>query len=108
MKNKFPEELKEEITTYLAEIKVDLENYLAWVMEEINSANYNLRAAEMVEDTMHRLMTVSYYLATFFEDAEPAHVLFDLVADISEEQGKDHPAQAGNMLLTDAFNRTRH
>ena len=48
MKNKFPEELKEEITTYLAEIKVDLENYLAWVMEEVNSANYNLRAAEVV------------------------------------------------------------
>jgi hypothetical protein len=108
MKNKFPEELREEITTYLAEIKVDLESYLAWVMEEVNSANYNLRAAEVVEDTMHRLMTVSYYLATFFEDAEPAHVLFDLVSEISEEQGKDHPAQTGSTVFTDTFNRTRH
>jgi hypothetical protein len=31
-----PDELKNEITTYLAEVKTDLENYLAWANSEIS------------------------------------------------------------------------
>lgn len=64
MKNKMPDELKSEITTYLTEVKADLENYLVWAMSEITMGTDSGKAAEVVEDAIHRLMTISYYLAT--------------------------------------------
>lgn len=108
MKSKMPDDLKDEITTYLAEIKDDLENYLAWANSEINMGPDSDRAAEVVEDTIFRLMTISYYLATFFEDADPSQVLSDIVMEVSEEQGTEPNFVSGRNCLDDPPNRTRH
>jgi hypothetical protein len=61
LKNKMPDELKKEITTYLTEVKADLENYLTWAMSEVSMGGDTAKAAEVVEDTIHRLMTIAYY-----------------------------------------------
>ena len=100
--------LKDEITTYLSEIKADIENYLTWAMNEVSSSDTTNRAAEIVEDTMYRLMTISFYLATFFDNAEPSHVLYDLASEISEDQGKEPAVDQGRIPNSDLFNRTRH
>jgi hypothetical protein len=59
-----PDELKKEITTYLTEVKADLENYLTWAMSEVSMGGDTAKAAEVVEDTIHRLMTIAYYPRT--------------------------------------------
>ena len=108
MKNKLTEELRNEISTYLMEVKSDIENYLAWALGEVERAPDAARAAEVVEDAMHRLTTISYYLATFFEDAEPSSVLMDLTAEVSEEHAEESPYHLGRQLFADPPNRTRH
>lgn len=108
MKSKMPEELRDEISTYLAEVKDDLENYLAWAKSEMSMGPDPERAAEVVEDTIFRLMTISYYLATFFEDADPSYVLSDIVMEVSEEQGTEPNFVSGRSLTDDPPNRTRH
>jgi hypothetical protein len=108
LKSKMPDDLREEITTYLTEVKDDLENYLAWANSEINLGSDSDRAAEVVEDTIYRLMTISYYLATFFEDSDPSHILADIVTDVAEEQGTEPNFISGRNSLDDPPNRTRH
>ena len=108
MKTKMPDELRDEISTYLAEIKDDLENYLAWANSEIKMGPDPERAAEVVEDAIFRLMTISYYLATFFEDTDPSHVLSDIVMEVSEEQGTEPNFVSGRTFADDPPNRTRH
>jgi len=103
-----PDELREEITTYLTEVKDDLENYLVWANSEINLGTDSDRAAEVVEDTIYRLMTISYYLATFFEDADPSHILADIVTEVAEEQGAEPNFISGRNSIDDPPNRTRH
>jgi hypothetical protein len=102
------DELRDEITTYLCDIKTDMESYLNYVVSEIGTAESTEKAAEVVEDVMHRLMTVAYYMATLFEDSEPAHIMHDLVADITEEQNRDPSLSANRPLIDDPANRTRH
>lgn len=108
MKSKMPEELKNEITTYLTEVKADLENYLTWAMSEVSMGTDTEKAAEVVEDTIHRLMTITYYLATFFEDADPSLILSDLASEVSEEHGADPNFLSGRTPMADPPNRTRH
>ena len=108
MKSKMPDELRDEITTYLTEVKDDLENYLIWANSEINMGSDSDRAAEVVEDTIHRLMTISFYLATFFEDADPSHILADIVTEVSEEQDTENNFLSGRINMADPPNRTRH
>ncbi|HDL52437.1 MAG TPA: hypothetical protein ENH32_00490 [Proteobacteria bacterium] len=108
MKDKFQEELANEISTYLAEVKTDLDKYFSWAMGEVNVSDNPLRSAEIVEDAIYRLMTISYYLATFFENDEPAHILSDLAGEISEEQNREPSLQPGRIFSLDALNRTRH
>ena len=108
MKSKMPDELKNEITTYLTEVKADLENYLTWAMSEVSMGTDTGKAAEVVEDTIHRLMTIAYYLATFFEDADPSLILADLASEVSEEQGTDPNFLSGRTAVADPPNRTRH
>jgi hypothetical protein len=108
LKSKMPDELRDEITTYLTEVKDDLENYLIWANSEINMGNDSDRAAEVVEDTIHRLMTISYYLATFFEDADPSQILSDIVTEVSEEHGTENNFLSGRVNIADPPNRTRH
>jgi hypothetical protein len=74
------DELRDEITTYLCDIKTDMESYLNYVVSEIGTAESTEKAAEVVEDVMHRLMTVAYYMATLFEDSEPAQGPTDIFA----------------------------
>ncbi len=108
MKNKMPDELKKEITTYLTEVKADLENYLTWAMSEVSMGGDTAKAAEVVEDTIHRLMTIAYYLATFFEDADPSLILADLASEVSEEHGAETNFLSGRTAMADPPNRTRH
>jgi hypothetical protein len=108
LKSKMPDELREEITTYLTEVKDDLETYLVWANSEINMGTDSDRAAEVVEDTIYRLMTISYYLATFFEDADPSHILADIATEVSEEQGTENNFISGRINNADPPNRTRH
>jgi len=108
LKNKMPDELKNEITTYLTEVKADLENYLTWAMSEVSMGTDTGKAAEVVEDTIHRLMTIAYYLATFFEDADPSLILADLASEVSEEHGTDLNFFSGRTTMADPPNRTRH
>jgi hypothetical protein len=108
VKNKMPDELKNEITTYLAEVKTDLENYLAWANSEISMGSDTGKAAEVIEDAIHRLMTIAYYLATFFEDADPSHILADLATEVAEEQGMDPNFLSARATSADPPNRTRH
>jgi hypothetical protein len=108
LKSRMPEELREEITTYLNEVKDNLENYLTWATSEITMGDDPDRAAEVVEDTIHRLMTISFYLATFFEDADPSHILADIVSEVSEEQTTDTNFVSGRINIVDPPNRTRH
>lgn len=108
MKSKMPDELRDEITTYLTEVKDDLENYLIWANSEINMGNDSDRAAEVVENTIHRLMTISYYLATFFEDVDPSQILSDIVTEVSEEHGTENNFLSGRVNIADPPNRTRH
>jgi hypothetical protein len=108
LKSKMPDELRDEITTYLTEVRGDLENYLAWANSEINMGNDSDRAAEVVEDTIHRLMTIAYYLATFFEDADPTNILADIVTEVSDEQGTENNFLSGRINMADPPNRTRH
>ncbi len=103
-----PDELKNEIMTYLTEVKADLENYLTWAMSEVSMGNDPGKAAEVVEDTIHRFMTIAYYLATFFEDADPSHILADLAMEVSEEHGTDPNFLSGRSPVADPPNRTRH
>ena len=108
MKDKFQEELANEISTYLAEVKTDLDKYFNWAMGEVNVSDNAIRSAEIVEDAIYRLMTISFYLATFFETDEPAHVLYDLASEISEGQSKEPSLQPGRLFSLDMANRTRH
>jgi hypothetical protein len=108
LNSKLPEELKNEITTYLTEIKTDLENYLTWAMSELSVSDTPEKASEVVEDTMHRLMTITYYLATFFEDADPSHVIYDMASEVADEQSNDAPLLSGMSSIIDPPNRTRH
>jgi hypothetical protein len=108
LKSKMPEELRDEITTYLTEVKDDLETYLIWANSEINMGSDSDRAAEVVEDTILRLMTISYYLATFFEDADPSQILSDIATEVSEEHGPDNNFLSGRLNIADPPNRTRH
>lgn len=108
MKNKMPDELKNEITTYLTEVKEDLENYLSWAISEVSMGSDSSKAAEVVEDTIHRLLTIAYYLATFFEDADPSLILADLASEVTEEHGTDPNFLSGRSVLADPPNRTRH
>jgi hypothetical protein len=108
LKNKMPDELKNEITTYLTEVKADLDNYLTWAMSEVSMGSDTGKAAEVVEDTIHRLMTIAYYLATFFEDADPSLILADLASEVSEEHGTDPNFLSGRNAMADPPNRTRH
>ena len=108
MKDKFQEELTDEISNYLAEVKSDLDKYFNWALGEINVSDNAIRSAEVVEDAIHRLMTIAYYLATFFENDDPAYVLHDLAGEISEEQNKEPSLQPGRIFSLDAVNRTRH
>lgn len=66
------------------------------------------KAAEVVEDAIHRLMTISYYLATFFEDADPSHILSDIASEISEEHSADPNFFTNRPTSADPPNRTRH
>ena len=72
------------------------------------TADTSLQAAEVVEDAMHRLLTVVYQMATLFEDSEPAHILHDLVSEISEDQSAELSPSSGRPLIDDPANRTRH
>ncbi|UCF31603.1 MAG: hypothetical protein JSV26_04100 [bacterium] len=108
MKNWIDDELRDEITTYLCDIKTDMESYLTWAISEIGTAETGAKAAEVVEDAMHRIMTMAFYMATLFEDSEPAHILHDLASEISEEQSREPSLSAGRPVIDDPANRTRH
>lgn|GEM_PF-4816282 len=108
MKSKMPDELRDEINAYLSEVKDDLEHYLTWANSEIKLDPDAERAADVVEDTIFRLMTISYYLATFFEDSDPSLVLSDILMEVSEEQGSEPNFVSGRSFADDPPNRTRH
>lgn len=108
LKNWIDDELRDEITTYLCDIKTDMESYLTWAISEIGTAETGAKAAEVVEDAMHRIMTMAFYMATLFEDSEPAHILHDLASEISEEQSREPSLSAGRPVIDDPANRTRH
>ncbi len=108
MKIKLPEDLKNELTTYLSEVKADLENYLTWATGELNMTNTPDKASEVIEDAMHRLMTISFYLATFFENVDPSQLFMDLASEVTDEQDGEMPLLSGISPLIDPPNRTRH
>jgi hypothetical protein len=53
-------------------------------------------------------MTIAYYLATFFEDADPSLILADLASEVSEEHGAETNFLSGRSAMADPPNRTRH
>jgi hypothetical protein len=53
-------------------------------------------------------MTITYYLATFFEDADPSHVIYDMASEVADEHNNDAPLLSGMSSVIDPPNRTRH
>ncbi len=108
MKNKLAKDLKNEISSYLNEIKSDLEAYMGWAITEVDSTDKTMWAAEVLEDTIHRLLTISFYLATFFDDADPSQILYDLASEISIDQTKEMSELFNGMHIPDPPSRTKH
>src|SRR5512137_2464520 len=107
-KDQFPRELQDEVIAYLEEVRVDLDQYLSWSVDEVRGARDVGRGSEVIEDAIHRLLLISYYLATFFEDTEPAQLLADLTSEVTEEQAREEAKSHGKLFYTDPANRTRH
>ncbi|MFV2081396.1 MAG: hypothetical protein ACC669_05980 [bacterium] len=108
MKNKLAKDFRNEISTYLNEIKSDLETYIGWAIIEIDSTDKVMRAAEVLEDAIHRLLTISFYLATFFDDADPSQILYELASEISTDHTKEMSELINGMLIPDPPSRTKH
>src|SRR5512138_1710462 len=105
---RFPDELRDEITSYLEEVRSDLDQYLAWSAEEVRGTTEVARGSEIIEDAIHRLLLISYYLATFFEDTEPSQLLADITNQVMEEQAREEAKSNGKLFYADPSNRTRH
>jgi hypothetical protein len=105
---KFPKELQEEIVAYLEEVRSDLDQYLGWSVEEVRATRDVARGSEVIEDAIHRLLLISWYLATFFEDTEPSQLLADITSQVTEEQAREEAKSHGKLFYTDPANRTRH
>ncbi len=108
MKNKLAIDLRYEISEYLNEIKSDLETYMGWAITEIDSTDRVMKAAEVLEDAIHRLLTISFYLATFFDEADPSQILYDLASEISTDHTQEVSEVVNGMLIPDPPSRTRH
>jgi len=108
VKNKLAKDLRNEISTYLDEIKSDLETYMGWAITEIDSTDKVMWAAEVLEDTIHRLLTIAFYLATFFDDADPTQILYELASEISIDRTKEISEVFNGMLIPDPPSRTKH
>ncbi len=107
--DEFAPDLKEEITAYLEEVRADLDQYLSWASEEIRNAEDPSRGSEIMEDTVRRMLLISYYLATFFEDADPSQLLADMTNQVAEEQAQEEARSHGKLFFADpGSNRTRH
>jgi hypothetical protein len=107
-KDEFPRELQDEIIAYLEEVRTDLDQYISWSVEEVRGTTDVGRGSEVIEDAIHRLLLISYYLATFFEDTEPSQLLADISRQVSEEQAREEAKSQGKLFYSDPANRTRH
>lgn len=108
MKNKLSEDIRNEISTYLNEIKSDLETYMGWAITEIDSTDRVMEAAEVLEDAIHRLLTISFYLATFFDEADPSQILYELASEISTDHTREMSELVNGMVIPDPPSKTRH
>lgn len=103
----FPQELKDEIISYLEEVRSDLDQYIAWSVEEVRGTVDVARGSEVIEDAIHRFLLISYYLATFFEDTQPSQLLADLTNQVTEEQAREEAKSHGKLFHAEP-SKTRH